>query len=48
MTAIADERIRAEALQAGCIALLQKPFTAALLIAAINEAALAIGKAKPL
>jgi FixJ family two-component response regulator len=38
MAAIVDERVRAEALQAGCVAFLQKPFTAALLIRAISQA----------
>jgi FixJ family two-component response regulator len=30
MTATVDERIRAEAVQAGCVAFLEKPFTASL------------------
>jgi FixJ family two-component response regulator len=38
MTAIDDEATRQEALDAGCIAYLRKPFLAKLLIDAINQA----------
>lgn len=38
ITAVDDEALELEAVQAGCIAYLHKPFPAALLIGAINRA----------
>lgn len=38
MSAIDDDAMRAEALEAGCVAFFRKPFLAQHLIAAINEA----------
>jgi DNA-binding response OmpR family regulator len=38
MTAIDDEAVRLKAVEAGCIAILQKPFTARALVDAIDAA----------
>lgn len=38
ITAVDDETLELEALQAGCVAYLHKPFAASLLIAAVKEA----------
>jgi FixJ family two-component response regulator len=38
ITAVDDDELELEAVQAGCVAYLHKPFSAALLISAINKA----------